>query len=119
MNCKDLKSTQGSEQEAGGRPGKGSAEPGGVQLGLLLDARVHLQHFANGHGGVGRRRERKIHLQSSVFAFCQAREKRTVRKGRQQQTDWGESQPLYRKEITPLLSSGAASRGAAEGEPWK
>ena len=101
-----------------------SAEPGGVQLGLVLDAGIHFKHFTNGHGRVGRRRERKIHLQSSVFAFCQARKETADRKVRQLQTAWYESRNLHTQRTVVLSSAcfpekehgrkGSVSRGFSD-----
>ena len=90
-----------------------SAEPGGVQLGLVLDAGIHFKHFANGHGRVGRRRERKIHLQSSVFAFCQARKETTDRKsGSRRQPGMSHATSIL-KELWPF------PRPASQRRTWK
>lgn len=42
-------------------------EPGGVELSLVLDAGVHLEHLSDGHGGVGGGRQRELHPQSPVL----------------------------------------------------
>ena len=42
-------------------------EPDGVELGLVLDAGVHLEHLSDGHGGIGGGRQRELHPQSPVL----------------------------------------------------
>jgi len=47
-----------------------SVEPRGVELGLVLDAGVHLEHLPDRHGSVGGRREAELHAQGAVLALC-------------------------------------------------
>lgn len=44
-----------------------SVEPGGVELRLLLDAGVQLEHLSDGHGGIGGGRQGELHAQSPVL----------------------------------------------------
>ena len=46
-----------------------SVEPGRVELRLVPDAGVHLQHLPDGHGGVRGGRQGEVHPQGPVFTL--------------------------------------------------